>query len=54
MARKLTAHAALTPVPLLPHETLYVGVDIGKVKHVVISAKSEQVSAPPVSNRREG
>jgi hypothetical protein len=34
MARKLTADAALTPVPLLPHETLYVGVDIGKVKHV--------------------
>jgi transposase len=34
MARKLTAGAALTPVPLLPHETLYVGVDIGKVKHV--------------------
>ncbi|MGH7868771.1 MAG: hypothetical protein ACREP9_14350, partial [Candidatus Dormibacteraceae bacterium] len=34
MARKLTARAALTPVPLLPHEALYVGVDIGKVKHV--------------------
>jgi transposase len=34
MARQRTAHSALTPVPLLPHETLYVGVDIGKVKHV--------------------
>lgn len=34
MARKLTARSALTPVPMLPHETLYVGVDIGKAKHV--------------------
>jgi transposase len=34
MARQQPAHSALTPVPLLPHETLYVGVDIGKVKHV--------------------
>jgi len=34
MARKLTARADLTPVPLLPHETLYVGVDIDKLKHV--------------------
>jgi transposase len=34
MARQQTARSALTPIPLLPQETLYVGVDIGKAKHV--------------------
>lgn len=34
MARKLTARTDLTPVPLFPHETLYVGVDVGKAKHI--------------------
>ncbi len=34
MARKRSATSALKPIPLLLHETLYVGVDIGKSKHV--------------------
>jgi transposase len=34
MASKRSATSALQPIPLLLHETLYVGVDIGKSKHV--------------------
>ena len=33
MASKRTATPTLQPIPLLLHETLYVGVDIGKSKH---------------------
>ena len=34
MARQNFARSALAAAPLLPRETLYVGVDIGKAKHV--------------------
>ncbi|HEY7413885.1 MAG TPA: transposase, partial [Ktedonobacteraceae bacterium] len=34
MARKSSTLSALQPIPLLLHETVYVGVDIGKSKHV--------------------
>lgn len=34
MARQQPARSTLTPVPLFPHETLYVGVDVGKAKHI--------------------
>ena len=33
MARQ-PARSDLAPVPLFPHETLYVGVDVGKFRHV--------------------
>ena len=34
MARTSKAHSALHVIPMLAHETLYVGIDIGKTKHV--------------------
>ncbi len=34
MARRLSVHPNLTAVPMLPHETLYVGVDVGKFRHL--------------------
>src|SRR5215467_9502774 len=34
MSRKTPTHAEPGPVPLLAHETVYVGVDIGKRVHV--------------------
>jgi len=34
MARKAVSQAELVPLPMLAHETLYVGVDIGKKAHV--------------------
>jgi len=34
MARRLSVRPNLTAVPLLPHETLYVGVDVGKFRHL--------------------
>jgi hypothetical protein len=34
MARKSSTLSPLQPIPLLLHETVYVGVDIGKSKHV--------------------
>jgi hypothetical protein len=34
MVRKKATAAALKPIPMLLHETLYVGVDIGKARHV--------------------
>jgi transposase len=34
MARKTSSHPAFQTLPMLPHETLYVGVDIGKLSHV--------------------
>jgi hypothetical protein len=33
MARQ-AAHSDPNPVPMFPHETLYVGVDVGKFRHV--------------------
>lgn len=34
MARRHLAYPDLTAIPLLAHETLYVGVDVGKFRHV--------------------
>jgi transposase len=34
MAGNIKAQAHLTPLPMLPQESLYVGVDIGKFRHV--------------------
>jgi len=34
MARRSSAHPDLVAVPQLAHETLYVGVDVGKFRHV--------------------
>ena len=34
MARKAVSQVELVPLPMLAHETLYVGVDIGKKAHV--------------------
>jgi transposase len=34
MARRTQMHPNLTPIPMLPHETIYIGVDIGKFRHV--------------------
>ena len=34
MSTKINAQRKLTSLPLLPQETLYVGVDIGKLRHV--------------------
>ncbi len=34
MSTKINAQTKLTSLPLLPQETLYVGVDIGKLRHV--------------------
>jgi transposase len=34
MARRSTAHPDLVAVPQLAHETLYVGIDVGKFRHV--------------------
>ncbi len=34
MATNSKAQAHLTPLPMLPQESLYVGVDIGKFRHV--------------------
>src|SRR2546427_5093218 len=34
MARRQTVRPDIVALPLLPHETLYVGVDVGKFRHV--------------------
>jgi hypothetical protein len=34
MARRSSARPNLVAVSLLPHETLYMGVDVGKFRHV--------------------
>jgi hypothetical protein len=34
MGQKAKAHQELTLIPMLPHETLNVGVDVGKFRHV--------------------
>jgi transposase len=34
MTHKTQAQSHLTPIPMLPHETIYIGVDIGKFRHV--------------------
>ena len=34
MAKRSNAHPDLTDLPMLPHESIYIGVDIGKFKHV--------------------
>jgi len=34
MAKRAVQHADLKAVPLLLNESLYVGIDIGKAKHV--------------------
>lgn len=34
MAPQRNAQSALAPIPILSHETLYIGVDIGKFRHV--------------------
>src|SRR5260370_19405275 len=57
------AHPDLQPIPLLLHETLYVGVDIGKKTHVagfisttLLSRHQRFESCPALSfdNSREG
>lgn len=34
MARSQQAHPELAPLPMLPHESIYIGVDVGKFRHV--------------------
>jgi transposase len=34
MAGNIKAHAAVSPLPMLPRETLYIGIDIGKFRHI--------------------
>jgi transposase len=34
MARRLSVHPEIVALPMLPHETLYVGVDVGKFRHL--------------------
>jgi hypothetical protein len=34
MARSKKVHPDLALLPLLPHETIYIGVDVGKFRHV--------------------
>src|SRR2546423_15326177 len=34
MARRQTVRPDIVALPLLPHETLYVGVDVGKFGHI--------------------
>jgi hypothetical protein len=34
MGQPAKARPGLTALPMLPHEQLYIGVDIGKFKHV--------------------
>ncbi len=34
MARQRAAQSALVPVPMLSHESIYIGVDVGKFRHV--------------------
>jgi transposase len=34
MAPRSEAHPGLTALPMLPHESIYIGVDVGKFKHV--------------------
>lgn len=63
MAEKSNAHRALKAIPMLLHETLYVGVDIGKKTHVagfisttLLSRHQRFESCPALSfdNSREG
>jgi transposase len=34
MKKQATTHSELALIPLFPHETLYIGVDVGKFRHV--------------------
>jgi len=34
MSSNIKAHANLTPLPMLPQESLYVGIDVGKFRHI--------------------
>lgn len=34
MPNNSKAHANLTPLPMLPQEALYIGVDVGKFRHI--------------------
>ena len=34
MANKATSHTDLNDRPMFPHESIYIGIDIGKFKHV--------------------
>ena len=34
MARSKKARPDLALIPMLPHETIYIGVDVGKFRHV--------------------
>jgi transposase len=63
MKRKAKTSPELQAIPMLPHETLYVGVDIGKVTHVggfvsttLLSRYQRFESCPALSfeNSREG
>lgn len=63
LARKATPHTDQEPLPLLAHETLYVGVDIGKRAHVagflsttllVRHQRFEHCPALAFDNSREG
>jgi hypothetical protein len=33
MARSKQTHSDLALLPMLPHETIYIGVDVGKSRH---------------------
>lgn len=34
MAQQRKTHPQITPFPMFPHETIYIGVDVGKFRHV--------------------
>jgi hypothetical protein len=63
MAAKQKQCADLVPVPLLLHESLYVGIDVGKAKHVAgfvsttLLERHQRFEACPalvLENSREG
>lgn len=63
MALKKKLRPDLVPVPMLLHESLYVGIDIGKAKHVAgfvsitLLERHQRFEACPalvVENSREG
>jgi transposase len=62
-AAPVPSRPELTPVPLLPHESVYIGIDIGKSRHVAgflsstLLARHERFEACPAlvfENSREG
>src|SRR5262245_6015032 len=62
-SRLAAAASPLTPIPLLPHEPVYIGIDVGKTSHVAgfvsttLLARHERFEACPThlfANSREG